>query len=126
MRFHIPVFKIHGRTVVLLPLLGLLLLALPLACHKEAGDGEQHSGPQYYCPMHPEQTSDHPGDCPICGMRLVQAPKKGRTPAASLDKPAGPVERKILFYRHPMNPSVTSPVPAKDEMGMDYVPVYAG
>ncbi len=24
-----------------------------------------------------------------------------------------------------MNPSVTSPVPAKDEMGMDYVPVYA-
>lgn len=33
--------------------------------------------------------------------------------------------RKVLFYRNPMNPSVTSPVPAKDEMGMDYVPVYA-
>jgi Cu(I)/Ag(I) efflux system membrane fusion protein len=33
--------------------------------------------------------------------------------------------RKILFYRNPMNPEVTSPVPAKDEMGMDYVPVYA-
>lgn len=32
---------------------------------------------------------------------------------------------KPLFYRHPMNPSVTSPVPAKDEMGMPYVPVYA-
>ncbi|MGR8997567.1 MAG: efflux RND transporter periplasmic adaptor subunit [Gammaproteobacteria bacterium] len=30
-----------------------------------------------------------------------------------------------LFYRSPMNPSVTSPVPAKDAMGMDYVPVYA-
>ncbi|HEY8160311.1 MAG TPA: efflux RND transporter periplasmic adaptor subunit [Methylobacter sp.] len=30
-----------------------------------------------------------------------------------------------LFYRNPMNPSVTSPVPAKDNMGMDYVPVYA-
>jgi Cu(I)/Ag(I) efflux system membrane fusion protein len=29
-----------------------------------------------------------------------------------------------LHYRHPMNPSVTSPTPAKDEMGMDYVPVY--
>jgi Cu(I)/Ag(I) efflux system membrane fusion protein len=25
-----------------------------------------------------------------------------------------------------MNPAITSPVPAKDEMGMDYVPVYAG
>lgn len=32
---------------------------------------------------------------------------------------------KILFYRSPMNPTVTSPVPAKDAMGMDYVPVYA-
>lgn len=33
--------------------------------------------------------------------------------------------RKILFYRSPMNPEVTSPVPAKDNMGMDYIPVYA-
>ncbi|MDQ6997822.1 MAG: efflux RND transporter periplasmic adaptor subunit [Mariprofundus sp.] len=34
-------------------------------------------------------------------------------------------ERKILFYRNAMNPTVTSPVPAKDNMGMDYVAVYA-
>ena len=33
--------------------------------------------------------------------------------------------KKILFYRNPMNPQITSPVPMKDEMGMDYVPVYA-
>jgi membrane fusion protein, copper/silver efflux system len=33
--------------------------------------------------------------------------------------------RKLLFYRNPMNPVITSPVPAKDEMGMDYLPVYA-
>ena len=36
-----------------------------------------------------------------------------------------PAERQILYYRHPMNPEVTSPVPAKDDMGMNYVPVYA-
>ncbi|MCB1948707.1 efflux RND transporter periplasmic adaptor subunit [Nitrosomonas sp.] len=30
-----------------------------------------------------------------------------------------------LFYRNPMNPQITSPVPAKDSMGMDYIPVYA-
>ena len=30
-----------------------------------------------------------------------------------------------LFYRNPMNPDVTSPVPVKDSMGMDYIPVYA-
>ena len=33
--------------------------------------------------------------------------------------------KKPLFYRNPMNPAVTSPVPAKDDMGMDYIPVYA-
>ncbi len=26
----------------------------------------------YYCPMHPTYTSDRPGDCPICNMRLVK------------------------------------------------------
>ncbi len=34
-------------------------------------------------------------------------------------------DKKPLFYRNPMNPAVTSPVPAKDDMGMDYIPVYA-
>jgi Cu(I)/Ag(I) efflux system membrane fusion protein len=34
-------------------------------------------------------------------------------------------EHKILFYRNPMRADVTSPTPAKDEMGMDYIPVYA-
>ena len=32
--------------------------------------------------------------------------------------------RKILYYRNPMNPSITSKVPMKDPMGMDYIPVY--
>ena len=36
-----------------------------------------------------------------------------------------PKQRKILYYRSPMNPSVTSPTPAKDAMEMDYIPVYA-
>jgi Cu(I)/Ag(I) efflux system membrane fusion protein len=34
--------------------------------------------------------------------------------------------RKILYYRNPMGLSDTSPVPKKDGMGMDYIPVYAG
>lgn len=33
-------------------------------------------------------------------------------------------ERKILYYRNPMNPSITSPTFMKDSMGMDYIPVY--
>jgi len=34
--------------------------------------------------------------------------------------------RKILYYRNPMGLADTSPVPKKDGMGMDYVPVYEG
>jgi len=33
--------------------------------------------------------------------------------------------KKVLFYRNPMNPAITSPVFTQDEMGMDYIPVYA-
>lgn len=34
--------------------------------------------------------------------------------------------RKILYYRNPMGLTDTSPVPKKDGMGMDYVPVFEG
>ncbi len=34
-------------------------------------------------------------------------------------------EKEVLFYRNPMNPAITSPVFTQDEMGMDYIPVYA-
>lgn len=45
------------------------------------------------------------------------------------DKPAGvaqsqPSGRRIRYYRNPMGLPDTSPVPKKDPMGMDYVPVY--
>lgn len=67
---------------------------------------------QYQCPMHPAVVRDEPGDCPICGMKLVK-----------MEGPA-PKARQPRFYRSPMNPAQTSAVPAKDSMGMDYVPVY--
>ena len=74
----------------------------------------------YYCPMHPNFTSDKPGECAICGMSLVK-----RVTASGAEQKTEPVKsKKILFYRNPMNPAVTSPVPMKDQMGMDYVPVY--
>ena len=38
----------------------------------------------------------------------------------------GDGEREILYYRHPMDSSITSDTPDKDSMGMDYIPVYAG
>lgn len=95
---------ITSRTLAAL----LVPVALVAACSRPS-DGKHE---QWTCPMHPQYVSDKPGECPICGMKLV--PKQPGAPA-----------RKVLFYRNPMNPSDTSPVPKKDEMGMDYVPVYA-
>ena len=70
---------------------------------------------RYTCPMHPTIVSDHPGDCPICGMALVKVGGAGNAAGG---------ERKVVFYRSPMDPKQTSPVARKDEMGMDYLPVY--
>ena len=39
--------------------------------------------------------------------------------------PAPASAKKPMFYRNPMNPAITSPVPAKNEMGMAYIPIYA-
>jgi len=40
--------------------------------------------------------------------------------------PPGPGGKKILYYRNPMGLPDTSPLPKKDSMGMDYIPVYEG
>jgi RND family efflux transporter MFP subunit len=72
----------------------------------------------YTCGMHPQIIQDHPGNCPICGMKLTPIRKQAGTGA--------PGERKISYYKSTMNPGETSPQPGKDSMGMDLVPVYEG
>lgn len=47
--------------------------------------------------------------------------KQAAHPSAS----SAPIERQILYYRHPMGLSDTSLESKKDSMGMDYIPVYA-
>lgn len=81
---------------------------------------ESHKHTKYNCPMHPTYISDKPGTCPICGMDLVpMEDEKDKEVEKESNK-----KRKIKYYRNPMNPQITSPVPMKDEMGMDYIPVY--
>jgi len=52
------------------------------------------------------------------GADLSFEEEPARAPAAT--------DRKIKFYRNPMGLADTSPVPKKDSMGMDYIPVYDG
>ncbi|MBE3073114.1 MAG: efflux RND transporter periplasmic adaptor subunit [Acidobacteria bacterium] len=105
---------LHLRRLVLL-VVTLLVVGMALSsCARQAA-----TAGKYHCPMHPTYVSDKPGDCPICGMRLV--PIETKTQPAQAQKG----ERKILYYRNPMDPTVTSPVPAEDSMGMDFIPVYA-
>ena len=103
-----------NKNILIAGLIGVILRGGGITAyrHFHYGHGAQAQGEIYYCPMHPDYTADRPGDCPICGMHLVK--KENSAPA----------ERKIKFYRNPMNPAVTSKVPMKDDMGMDYVPVY--
>jgi multidrug efflux pump subunit AcrA (membrane-fusion protein) len=62
--------------------------------------------------MHPSVVSDKPGDCPICGMKLV--PMNDSSPAK--------VAARKTMYRSTMNPNEVSDQPGKDSMGMDMVP----
>ena len=58
----------------------------------------------------------------------LRSPEPLATHAAeehSHHREGGKSERKILYYRNPMGLPDTSPVPKKDSMGMDYIPVYA-
>ena len=72
----------------------------------------------YSCGMHPDIISEEPGNCPICGMKLT--PIKSAVSATT--KPEG--ERKIKYWRAPMDPTYISDEPGKSPMGMDLVPVY--
>ncbi len=95
------------------------------------GDENGHGGGDgvelWTCGMHPEVIEDEPGICPICHMDLVPVKvDPGQQDEAERDEEErDEEERTALFYRNPMDPGITSPVPRKDDMGMDYVPVYA-
>lgn len=99
---------------------GTWLVLRPSAPAGDHDHGTETAKQMYQCPMHPQVIMDHEGDCPICGMKLV-----------AMEATAGPAKPvadkgKILFYRNPMDPTITSPVFMKDSMGMDYLPVYEG
>ena len=106
------VLLVLGGTVGLLAASGTLGRFLSRD-QRAASDGQL-----WTCGMHPQVIQDHPGDCPICHMKLT--PLKATGAAA---KPSG--QRKIKYWWDPMlGPKSISDKPGKSAMGMDLVPVY--
>ena len=96
----------------------LILNGAP-SCSKQNTAGEKTL---YTCSMHPQIIQDHPGECPVCGMKLVSLRKDAS--AAAQGKQAG--DREIKYYKSSMLLGEISQTPRKDSMGMDMVPVYEG
>jgi len=115
--------KTNIAILLFVVLLGIGGTTVWIVSHKTKVDASRLDHKHVYsCPMHPSIVSERPGSCPVCHMDLQKVEEGGRiVESGKYSSPSK--EGKILFYRHPHKPSVTSPVPAKDEMGMDFVPV---
>ncbi len=87
-------------------------------------EGDTKEKTLYTCGMHPQVIQDHPGNCPICGMKLMPIRKQTGIENTSRNTSAQPGKRKIKYYKSTMAPGEARQTPGKDSMGMDMVPVY--
>ncbi|HEX4077381.1 MAG TPA: efflux RND transporter periplasmic adaptor subunit [Rhizomicrobium sp.] len=77
-------------------------------------------GKPIYSPT-PRKTADGRDFKPVYAERSAPPGKQTASANSQAAKPG-----RILYYRNPMGLPDISPVPKKDPMGMDYIPVYAG
>jgi len=106
---------------IIIGIIALIIIAVPLYIFvlQPGNDTHTHSnedGQLYTCGMHPEIILDEPGNCPICEMKLTPIKSNGNTKSSG--------ERKILYWRAPMDPNEIYDAPGKSNMGMDLIPVY--
>jgi membrane fusion protein, copper/silver efflux system len=64
-----------------------------ISCQKSKNETQAPAQKQiYHCPMHPNYLSDKPGNCPICGMKLVLVNAPAAAPDQSGDTPGNEVK----------------------------------
>ena len=86
---------------------------------EEGSTSSAEQATRYTCGMHPFIVQDEPGLCPICGMKLTPL-KAGAAEASQV----AAIERKVKYWRSPMDPTYVRDEPGKDAMGHDLVAVY--
>src|SRR5207244_5076563 len=82
----------------------------PTGEHEHDYDHEQEEKEKYTCPMHPEVITDHPGNCPKCGMKLVPIKEKNRSTSnvqRSTSK-VGAIDPNRSSHPHDHAPSVAA------------------
>ncbi len=93
---------VHAMAIVRWLLLAAMAVAALWSIVTYAQPPHEHAAeqkPKFHCPMHPQITSDQPGECPICHMNLEPlAPDKPAPGAPS----AVPVPPHVDHEMHPM------------------------
>ncbi len=97
---------------------GAFMAGCSKAPNHDGVSGTDQDKTLYTCGMHPQVIQDHPGNCPICGMKLNPIRKQAGASATASG------ERKIKYYKSTMMPGEVRQTPGKDSMGMDMAPVY--
>lgn len=89
-----------------------------ISIEKPSDDTKSEQKQLWTCGMHPWIVTEEPGLCPICNMDLTPK-REDKTVVSGTGS-----ERKILYWRAPMNSSEIYDKPGKSAMGMDLIPVY--
>jgi Cu(I)/Ag(I) efflux system membrane fusion protein len=77
---------VRWALVVAMGIVAGLSIAYAAGALRPSGAGARHAH-LYHCPMHPAIVSDHPGECPICGMTLVLDAEGAASPARGKSAP---------------------------------------
>jgi Cu(I)/Ag(I) efflux system membrane fusion protein len=78
--------------------------------HAGEGPAPAPAKERWQCPMHPTIVQDHPGDCPICGMKLVKVEgSAGAGGAGAAAAAEAPPEKDQ--WQCPMHPSIVEDQP---------------
>src|SRR5690606_4396072 len=85
---------VRAMAIVRWALLALMALVAAASIVRFAmpqlGGGAALQAARYYCPMHPQISADHPGECPICHMALEPIPEGRQQGAAAAPAPLAP------------------------------------